>query len=154
VSAATARTRGFTLIELLITVAILAIVTSIAVGGYRQYVRRAARVDATSALLRLAAAQEKFYAQNGRYAADTERAAAPPAGLGIAGTERGYYTLAVAIAAGGPAVGYTATATVDTASDQADDEDCWVFGIDERGLRTAQSRGGGTGQAVTDRCWR
>ena len=51
VMSVTARGRGFTLIELMITVAILAIVTSLAVGGYRQYLRRAARVDATSALL-------------------------------------------------------------------------------------------------------
>ncbi len=145
---------GFTLIELLITVAILAIVTSIAVGGYRQYVRRAGRVDATSALLRLASAQEKFYAQNGRYADDGEMAAAPPAGLGVEGSERGYYTLGIVISADGPAVGYTASATVDPSSNQADDEDCWVFGIDERGLRTAQSHAGDSGQPVTERCWR
>ena len=81
-------------------------------------------------------------------------ATAPPAGLGIEGTERGYYSLAIEIAAGGAAIGFTATATVDPASNQADDEDCWVFGINERGLRTAQSKSGDTGAAVVDRCWR
>lgn len=146
--------RGFSLIELLITVAIVAIVTTIAVGGYRQYVRRASRVDATSALLRLASAQEKFYAQNGQYADEGARGAAPPAGLGIAGTERGYYDLAIGLAAGGAAVGYTATATVNAGEAQADDEDCWVFSINERGLRGAESRGGDTGAAVTERCWK
>jgi type IV pilus assembly protein PilE len=146
--------RGFSLIELLITIAIVAIVTTIAVGGYRQYVRRAGRVDASSALLRLASAQEKFYAQNGQYADDGARAAAPPAGLGIEGTERGYYDLALALAAGGAAVGYTATATVNAGENQADDEDCWIFGINERGLRTAASRTGDTGAAVTERCWK
>jgi type IV pilus assembly protein PilE len=148
----TGREHGFTLIELLITVAILGILGTLAVAGYRQYVRRAGRVDATSALLRLASAQEKFYAQNGQYADDM--AAAPPDGLGIDGSERGYYALAIAPAAGGLAVGFTATATVDPDSNQADDEDCWIFRIDERGLRRAESRSGDGGPTVTDRCWR
>ena len=150
----TARNRGFTLIELMITVAILAIVTSMAVGGYRQYLRRAGRVDATSALLRLASAQEKFYMQNGLYAAGAEMATAPPAGLGIEGTERGYYSLAIEIPAGGAATGFFATATVSPGSNQGDDKDCWVFGINERGVRTAQSQNGDSGAAVIDRCWR
>lgn len=145
---------GFSLIELLVTLAILAIVTTIAVGGYRDYVRRAHRGDATSALLRVAAAQEKFYTQNGQYADDDERTLAPPAGLGIEGTERGYYELAVAIDAAGPTVGYTATATVDTGGAQRDDEDCWTFAINERGQRSATDDGGGGGAEVTERCWR
>jgi type IV pilus assembly protein PilE len=148
------REHGFTLIELLITVAILGIISTLAVAGYRQYVRRAGRVDATAALLRLASAQEKFYAQNGQYADAVDMATAPPDGLGIDGSERGYYTLAIAPAADGLAVGFTATATVDPDSSQADDEDCWIFGINERGLRSAESRSGDGGPTVTDRCWR
>ncbi len=146
--------RGFTLIELLITVAILSIVTSLAVGGYREYMRRVNRSDATTALLRLAAAQEKFYTQNGEYAADDELTGDPPDGLGIPGTERGYYTLAIAIAAGGPTVGYTATATVDPGGAQRDDEDCRSFSINERGVRSAETDAGETGPTVTERCWR
>jgi type IV pilus assembly protein PilE len=146
--------RGFSLIELLVTLAVLAIVTSVAVGSYRQYVQRAARVDATSALLRVAAAQEKFYAQNGQYAGNDVLATAPPDGLGIAGTERGYYDLSIAAAAGGLATGYTATATADSGSSQADDDNCQTFTINERGLRTASNSDGDTSAEITDRCWR
>ncbi len=143
---------GFSLIELLVTLAILAIVTTLAVGSYRQYLRRVNRVDATSALLRLAAAQEKFYAQNGQYT--DVLADAPPAGLGIGGTGRGYYDLAVQLDAGGAAIGYTATATVAGGGAQADDRDCWIFSINERGLRGAAPHGGSPDAAATDRCWR
>jgi type IV pilus assembly protein PilE len=148
------RRAGFSLVELLVTLAILSIITTFAIGGYRQYLIRANRVDATAALLRIASGQEKYYAQNGGYAGDAELATAPPDGLGITGTERGFYTLAIAPAAGGLAVGYTATATADSSAGQQDDEDCRVFSINERGLRGAETSGGGTGPEITDRCWR
>jgi type IV pilus assembly protein PilE len=154
VTAAFTPRRGFSLVELLVTLVIFATVATFAVAGYREYVRRAGRVDATSALLRVASAQEKFYIQNGRYADGPEMDPAPPAGLGIQGTERGYYTLEIVPAAGGVAVGFSATASVDPDGAQADDADCWVFTVDERGLRTAETRTGDSGQAITDRCWR
>ncbi len=147
------RAPGFTLIELLITVAILAIVTTLATGGYREYLRRANRVDATSALLRLASAQEKFFAQNGQYADSDAMGGAPPAGLGMAASERGYYLLDMQLPGGG-VPGFLALATVNDASNQADDDDCWVLTIDERGLRGAETRDGDTGAAVAARCWR
>jgi type IV pilus assembly protein PilE len=152
--AARADSRGFSLIELLVTVAIIAILATGAVGAYSQYVVRASRVDATSALLRLASAQEKFYAQNGQYAGADIMAEAPPGGLGIGATERGWYSLAIELDPGGPAIGFTASATVDASTGQARDEDCWIFRINERGLRSAESRDGEESAAVTERCWR
>jgi type IV pilus assembly protein PilE len=73
------RNRGVTLVELLMVIVIIAILSSIAVPTYRSYVLRAQRTEATATLLRVQAAQEKFFAQNNIYAADL--AAAPPAGL-------------------------------------------------------------------------
>ncbi|TFG86403.1 MAG: prepilin-type N-terminal cleavage/methylation domain-containing protein [Chromatiales bacterium] len=146
---------GFTLIELLIVVAIVAILASVSMGGYRQYVRRANRVDATSALLRISAAQERFYLQNNSYATTAEELTAPPsAGLGISGTQHGLYDLAVIAGPDGATTGYTATATAASDASQRDDEGCRIFSIDQSGQRSAANAGGTESAEITARCWR
>lgn len=147
-------TPGFTLVEMLVTVAILAIIASLSLTSYRQYLRRSYRADATTALLKIASAQERHYTQNGLYAGAAGLAAAPPAGLGMAGTAEGYYSLAIQLPAGGATAGFTATATVDPASAQADDDDCWIFSVNELGHRTAENRSGETDAEITAYCWR
>jgi type IV pilus assembly protein PilE len=128
--------RGFTLIELMIVIVIAAILASIAVPSYRSYVLRTHRVEAKTALLNLAAAQERFYLENNTYAANAVLATAPPAGLGLpATTENGWYT--VAIANGANAATFTATATATGA--QAADTDCTSFSITALGVKTATS---------------
>jgi type IV pilus assembly protein PilE len=142
---------GFTLVELMLTLAVLAIISSLSVVSYRQYVRRANRVDATSALLHLSAAQERYYLQHDEYATTgAELADSPPDGLGIASTQQGLYDLAVAAAADGAAVGYTATATASGGGSQRDDDDCQVFTIDQSGTRGASA----ASAEITARCWR
>ncbi len=146
---------GFTLVELMITLAVIAIISSLSVVSYRQYVRRANRVDGTSALLHLSAAQERYYLQHDRYATTgAEVADPPPAGLGISGTQQGLYDLAVAAAADGATVGYTATATASATGSQQDDDDCQVFTVDQSGQRGASDAGGAESAAITARCWR
>jgi type IV pilus assembly protein PilE len=61
-------TRGFTLIELVIVVLIVAILAAIAIPSYRRYIVRSHRVDAQTALLDLAARQERFYYSQNAYA--------------------------------------------------------------------------------------
>ena len=134
------RQTGMTLIELMIVVVVLGIIIAIGVPSYRGYIIRANRVDATSALLRLAANQERFYMQNNIYASNAQLAAALPAGLGIPATDHGYYDLAIAAAGGGLTVGYTASAAVVNGESQGSDTDCWVFTVNEMGLRTARKK--------------
>ncbi len=134
------RQTGMTLIELMVVIVVLGIIITIGAPSYRGYIIRAKRVDATSALLRLAANQERFYMQNNTYASTAQLAAALPAGLGIPGTEHGYYNLTIAAAGGGLTVGYTASASVVVGESQGPDKDCWVFTVNELGLRTARMK--------------
>lgn len=136
------RMRGVTLMELMIVIVVIGILASIAVPSYRNYVVRAQRTDAMSALLRVAAAQEKFYLQNNMYADDDALADDPPAGLGIPGTENGWYTLA--ITSTDLTRNFTVTATPVSGGAQANDSHCASFSLTSAGAKSATN---------TD-CWR
>jgi len=62
--------KGFTLIELMIVVAILAIVTTIAVPAYTGYVKTAQRTEGWNNLNSLQLALEEYYIENGKYTTD------------------------------------------------------------------------------------
>jgi len=126
--------RGVSLVELLVVVAIIGVLASIAIPGYRRHVLRTHRTEAMAALLDLAVAQEKYYLQHDSYAGQGNLAAAPPGGLGLqAMTRHGWY--AIGIAAGSNADGYSATATA--VGHQAVDTHCATFALDHAGTRTA-----------------
>jgi type IV pilus assembly protein PilE len=139
------RMQGVTLIELMIVVIVVGTLAAIAVPSYRSYVLRTHRAEAKTALLALAAAQEKHYVVNNTYAEDTDLSTAPPTGLGIAATTQGgWYTIAITAA---DAAGFTATATA--TGTQTADRDCAVFTVNSTGARTATNTGG-TASTV---CW-
>jgi type IV pilus assembly protein PilE len=60
--------RGFTLIELMITVAIIAILASIALPSYQEYVRRGHRAAAQTEIMDIANRQQQFLFANRGYA--------------------------------------------------------------------------------------
>src|SRR5207237_9689405 len=132
------RMRGVTLIELMVVLAIVAILSTLAVGSYRRYVLRANRTDATSALLRIQVAEEKFFLQNNVYTIDLSAA-----GLNVASpTPNGFYNLAVV---GAPiATSFQATATATGA--QTADTSCATLTINDQGQRNSAPS--------TTECWR
>lgn len=60
--------RGFTLIELMIAVAIVAILTGVALPSYREYVVRGHLADASNGLALMRAQMERHYQDNRTYA--------------------------------------------------------------------------------------
>ena len=61
------RAQGFTLIEVMITVAIVAILATIAVPSYQDYVRRSQIAEATTALSDARVRMEQFFQDNRTY---------------------------------------------------------------------------------------
>src|ERR1041384_8026965 len=70
---------GFTLVELLVTIIVATILISISVPAYQNQVRKSWRTEAKTALLDLAAREERFFSTNSAYTSD-------PAKLGYSGT--------------------------------------------------------------------
>ena len=60
--------KGFTLIEVMITVAVIAILSAIAIPSYTDYIRRARITEATSALGSMRVKFEQFFQDNRTYA--------------------------------------------------------------------------------------
>ncbi len=60
--------RGFTLAELMVVVSIVAILASVAIPAYINYVNRAKQSEAASMLMTARLEMEEFYTDNGHYA--------------------------------------------------------------------------------------
>jgi len=94
------RAAGFTLIELMISVAVIAILAAIALPAYQTYIRKSRRAEAKTALLDLAAREERYYTVNNTYttAAAALGYASLPTNLGTNSTPD--YSLSIVTGAG------------------------------------------------------
>lgn len=119
--------RGYTITEILIVVAIIGIIAAIGYPQYQNYVREARRADGHAALTRIAAQQERWFADNNAYTAnlDTDLGYANPA-LSL----DGHYAITAATGAS------TFTLTATAQGNQAADSACqWMF-VNQRGVKT------------------
>lgn len=147
--------RGFTLIEIMIAVAILGIISAIALPSFFDAIRKSRRTDAFTALSAVQQAQERWRANNPTY---TDRLSALPSasepGLGLpATTANGYYTVAIASAA---ATGYIVTATPVSTGSQVKDGACARLRVEVAvGNVTygSATTTGGFDTAASNRCW-
>jgi len=155
-SRASRESRGFTLLELMITLAIAAILASIAIPAYNSYILKSHRTEAKSALLDMASMEERFFStQNGYSQLTTD--------LGYSGNwpvvvGSGYYEIqmpavnpATAPSPGNPAgtpASFTLTAVPVPGNMQTGDTACTQFNVLSNGTKTAA----GSPTASTD-CW-
>ena len=110
--------RGFTLIELMIALAIVAILTAIALPAYQNSVTKSRRADAMAAISNIQLAQERWRGNNPAYSTDLA-----PTALNV--TAPPLYSLAITApnsTAGSLSRGYIVTATGQGA--QANDTQC------------------------------
>jgi type IV pilus assembly protein PilE len=131
--------RGFTLLELMIVVVIIAILAAIAIPTYGRYAIRAHRVDGQELLLRIANAQERFYATNNHYGALTELGYTNPAI-----SDKLYYSVSMNPAAASTTQVFTATAA--PVGGQAKD-DCQNLTINNAGVKAS------SGTTTNGSCW-
>lgn len=157
--------QGFSLMELMMAVAILGIISSIAIPSYTQYVLKAKRTEAKTEVLRIAQLQESYYVQNLSYAKDAK-------GLGFSdvsvATETGLYDVkTLPLTSAGvadttcdgtnvkPCAAYVIEASPASGSQQSNDSGCQAFRLSSTGLKQAKSSSdtGWTNHDTSSACW-
>ncbi|WP_418117501.1 type IV pilin protein [Variovorax sp. 350MFTsu5.1] len=106
-SQARRRSSGFTLIEVMITVAIVAILASIALPSYQQYIIRSKRSAAQAQMMDIANRQQQYLIANRVYA---DKAALTASGYSLPSEVSANYSYDVTLSTSG-APGYTLTFT-------------------------------------------
>ena len=143
---------GFTLVELLIVIIIATILATIAIPSYQAQIRKSRRTDAKTALLDLAAREERYNSTFNTYTS-------LPANLGYSGNfpvtvGSGYYQININVCTAlacatdkGTGVVFSATATA--IKTQAKDTQCGNYTLDSTGGQAVT----GTASATPAVCW-
>ncbi len=138
-------TRGFTLIEIAVVLGIAGVLSSIALPSFEGSLRKARRSDAMLAMTQLQIAQERWYANRGRYASLAELRLPERSGAG-------HYRLTIADA---DDQGYVAVAQAEGA--QSRDADCRSLRLTLVSGRVTRDSGAderfANDGAANRRCW-
>ena len=131
------------MIEVMIVVAIVAVLSAIALPSYQEYIRRGHRAEARAALLQAAQWLERAATATGTY----PLTASFPTTLTT--MQSGRYTVAVASPPASAASGAAFTLTATPAGGQVGDK-CGSYTLTHSGVRGAASAASG---ALVTECW-
>jgi type IV pilus assembly protein PilE len=142
---------GFTLIELMIAVAVVGILTAIALPAYNDSIRKSRRSEAFTALANIQQAQERYRGNNTRYATSLTELA-----ITNAQTSSGYYNLTASATSATWGTTYVATASGVDGTSQAKDSQCRNLSVQVAGGNIQYAACGSCNTftyAPTNACW-
>lgn len=148
-----ARAAGFTLIELMIVVVVASILLAIAIPSYQAQIRKSRRTDARTALMDLAAREQRYFSLQGTFTnSPANLGYAPPASNATfpMNVGSGYYSVNVTLNAAGNPPSFSFTATPVAGTSQANDTQCASFTVTNTGSQTSVDN---SNNDTTSTCW-
>jgi type IV pilus assembly protein PilE len=124
------RQAGMSLIELMTVVVIVAILASLAIPAYRQYVLRANRTDAKTSLMFLAGALERCYTRYNSYVYNANSSLGCTVAL-PQNSENGYYSITTDGSVGGKRIASEFNLVAVPQGGQVKDTGCGNLSIDQ-----------------------